>query len=294
MCEDGRSATLDAGNVKLTYNALLEKVSGCRKLKLSFKGCIFRQRQEKKNDSRRRQESQENLKLPSRHYSVKGISPANRLGMISGLLLSLTLHLSLWLWSQSVSEFSRFWMAHLVLIFVLIFYHQEFQHEAEEMCSHHHSRTKKSKKNKKQRRKSRSRSVCFKIFLSRWNNHYILYIAFRFRRRSNSEEKARWQPLGIREWACEIKKAKEEKEEEQECLCNLIFVMWTLKAKVYLISLVPWPVRRRQRGPARISKQPCWKHQRWRRRPQRGGTGEKTYAAFATACTGESVAWQPC
>ena len=25
MCEDKRSATLDAGNVKLTYNALLEK-----------------------------------------------------------------------------------------------------------------------------------------------------------------------------------------------------------------------------------------------------------------------------
>lgn len=26
VCEDRRSATLDAGNVKLTYNALLEKV----------------------------------------------------------------------------------------------------------------------------------------------------------------------------------------------------------------------------------------------------------------------------
>ena len=27
ICEDKRSATLDAGNVKLTYNSLLEKVS---------------------------------------------------------------------------------------------------------------------------------------------------------------------------------------------------------------------------------------------------------------------------
>lgn len=27
VCDDRRSATLDAGNVKLTYNALLEKVS---------------------------------------------------------------------------------------------------------------------------------------------------------------------------------------------------------------------------------------------------------------------------
>lgn len=27
VCEDRRSATLDAGNVKLTYNALLEKVN---------------------------------------------------------------------------------------------------------------------------------------------------------------------------------------------------------------------------------------------------------------------------
>lgn len=27
VCDDPRSATLDAGNVKLTYNALIEKVS---------------------------------------------------------------------------------------------------------------------------------------------------------------------------------------------------------------------------------------------------------------------------
>lgn len=27
VCDDARSATLDAGNVKLTYNALMEKVS---------------------------------------------------------------------------------------------------------------------------------------------------------------------------------------------------------------------------------------------------------------------------
>ena len=26
VCDDARSATLDAGNVKLTYNALMEKV----------------------------------------------------------------------------------------------------------------------------------------------------------------------------------------------------------------------------------------------------------------------------
>lgn len=30
VCEDRRSATLDAGNVKLTYNALLEKVCKLR------------------------------------------------------------------------------------------------------------------------------------------------------------------------------------------------------------------------------------------------------------------------
>jgi hypothetical protein len=37
VCEDRRSATLDAGNVKLTYNAFLEKVSpyiNCVKLML--------------------------------------------------------------------------------------------------------------------------------------------------------------------------------------------------------------------------------------------------------------------
>jgi len=28
VCDDARSATLDAGNVKLTYNALMEKVRG--------------------------------------------------------------------------------------------------------------------------------------------------------------------------------------------------------------------------------------------------------------------------
>ena len=29
VCDDPRSATLDAGNVKLTYNALIEKVCFC-------------------------------------------------------------------------------------------------------------------------------------------------------------------------------------------------------------------------------------------------------------------------
>ena len=29
VCDDPRSATLDAGNVKLTYNALIEKVNVC-------------------------------------------------------------------------------------------------------------------------------------------------------------------------------------------------------------------------------------------------------------------------
>ena len=34
VCEDKRSATLDAGNVKLTYNSLQEKAEGKEKEKL--------------------------------------------------------------------------------------------------------------------------------------------------------------------------------------------------------------------------------------------------------------------
>lgn len=44
VCDDPRSATLDAGNVKLTYNALIEKVSFSETVSHSNVGVNFPQR----------------------------------------------------------------------------------------------------------------------------------------------------------------------------------------------------------------------------------------------------------
>ena len=68
MCEDTRSATLDAGNVKLTYNALLEKVERVATLKVlpSMRSAflIFSSLQaESREKERQREEARKQKKL---------------------------------------------------------------------------------------------------------------------------------------------------------------------------------------------------------------------------------------
>ncbi|XP_065341931.1 pre-mRNA-processing factor 40 homolog A isoform X2 [Cloeon dipterum] len=123
VCEDGRSATLDAGNVKLTYNSLLEKA-------------------EAREKERQKEENRKSRKIETAFKSLlrdKNVSIDTTWDDIRPLIETDPSFDSVTLESERIRIF------------------KDFQHESEEMCAHHHAR-KKSKKNKKQKRKSRSRS----------------------------------------------------------------------------------------------------------------------------------------
>lgn len=124
VCEDQRSATLDAGNVKLTYNALLEKAEA-------------RERERQKDESRRQRKLESAFRSLLRDTDVDYNSNWDD---VRDKLQSEDAFRSISLESERVRIF------------------KEFQHETEEACSHHHSRSKKSKKNKKQKKRSRSKS----------------------------------------------------------------------------------------------------------------------------------------
>ncbi|XP_063235647.1 pre-mRNA-processing factor 40 homolog A isoform X2 [Bacillus rossius redtenbacheri] len=124
VCEDRRSATLDAGNVKLTYNAFLEKAEA-------------RERERLKEEARRLKKLEAAYKSLLKSYDVDYSSSWEDIrSKIEGepAFEAITLE------SERVRIF------------------KEFQHETEEACGHHHSRSKKSKKNKKQKKRSRTRS----------------------------------------------------------------------------------------------------------------------------------------
>ncbi|XP_059477896.1 pre-mRNA-processing factor 40 homolog A [Neocloeon triangulifer] len=124
VCEDGRSATLDAGNVKLTYNALLEKAEA-------------REKERQKEENRKSRKIEIAFKTLLREKTVNIDTSWDE---IRPLIENDPMFDSVTLESERIRIF------------------KEYQQETEEMCSHHHSRTKKSKKNKKQRRRSRSHS----------------------------------------------------------------------------------------------------------------------------------------
>ncbi|CAN8020805.1 unnamed protein product [Ixodes persulcatus] len=127
ISEDKRSATLDAGNVKLTYNSLLEKASAREKERLK----------EEARKQRRLETSFRNM-LKNAMPSIDTDST----------------------WDQVRKQFekeSAFVNLSLESERIRIF--KEYQLTLEEACSHHHSRSKKhSKKSKKAKKRSRSRS----------------------------------------------------------------------------------------------------------------------------------------
>ncbi|RZF34952.1 hypothetical protein LSTR_LSTR010044 [Laodelphax striatellus] len=124
VCEDQRSATLDAGNVKLTYNALLEKADA-------------RERERMKEETRHQRKLESAFRALLRDsdvdYNSNWDDVRDKLQMEDAFCAITT-----------ESERMRIF--------------KDFQHETEEACSHHHSRSKKSRKNKKQKKRSRSKS----------------------------------------------------------------------------------------------------------------------------------------
>uniref|UniRef100_A0A131YKU8 Pre-mRNA-processing factor 40 homolog B n=1 Tax=Rhipicephalus appendiculatus TaxID=34631 RepID=A0A131YKU8_RHIAP len=127
ISEDKRSATLDAGNVKLTYNSLLEKAAAREKERL-------------------KEEARKQRKLENAFRAMlKGAMPSIDSGSS---------------WDQVRKQFEKepaFINLSLESERMRIF--KEYQLTLEEACSHHHSRSKKhSKKTKKNKKRSRSRS----------------------------------------------------------------------------------------------------------------------------------------
>ncbi|XP_054269216.1 pre-mRNA-processing factor 40 homolog B isoform X2 [Macrosteles quadrilineatus] len=124
VCEDRRSATLDAGNVKLTYNALLEKAEA-------------REKERQKEENRRLRKLESAFRVLLRDLDVDYHSNWDEL-------------------RDKLADHEAFRAIGIESERLRIF--KEYQHETEEACNHHHSRSKKSKKNKKQKKRSRSRS----------------------------------------------------------------------------------------------------------------------------------------
>jgi len=136
VCEDRKSATLDAGNVKLTYNLLLEKAEA-------------REKERVKEETRKFKKLETGFK---------------------NLLKTLNVDYQM-AWEDvrsKIEEEQDFKAITLESERIRIF--KEYQHELEESCSHHHIRSKK-KKAKKLKRKSRSRSHSVSVIE---NSHFLI------------------------------------------------------------------------------------------------------------------------
>ncbi|XP_050076945.1 pre-mRNA-processing factor 40 homolog A [Anopheles maculipalpis] len=124
VCEDKRSATLDAGNVKLTYNSLLEKAVAAEKERL-------------KEETRR---------IRKMENELKGVWIEAGLTMVDSweTAQKLVIDREVYELYEKEDKVERLW--------------EDFVKETEDSCSHHHSRSKKSKKSRKHKKKSRSSS----------------------------------------------------------------------------------------------------------------------------------------
>ena len=123
VCEDKRSGTLDAGNVKLTYNSLLEKAEA-------------REREKIKEENRKLKRLESAFKSMLRSQEVE--------------------HGAVWDDVRPKLENEpAFNAVELESERVRMF--KDFLQTLEDACGHHHSKSKK-KKNKKKRSRTRSRS----------------------------------------------------------------------------------------------------------------------------------------
>lgn len=123
VCDDKRSLTLDGGNVKLTYNALLEKAE-------------VREKERLKDDNRRSKKLENAFRNLLRAKEVD--------------------HLATWETSLPKLEGDSAFEA-IIAESDRIRIFKDYQRDMEETCGHHHSRSKKNKKKeKKQKRRSSS------------------------------------------------------------------------------------------------------------------------------------------
>lgn len=124
VCEDKRSATLDAGNVKLTYNSLLEKAEAIEKERI-------------KEETKRLRKLENEIKAAWLEANVSPHEPFES-------AQKLVEHLEAYAIYEKELGVRKIW--------------EDFIRESEDACTHHHSRSKKSKKNKKHKKRLRSSS----------------------------------------------------------------------------------------------------------------------------------------
>lgn len=124
ICEDKRSASLDAGNVKLTYNSLLEKAE-------------MKEKERVKEETKRIKKLEVAFKNLLKDLNVDFEKPWDEIK----LKIEKEAEYKAF---EDDSERERIY--------------KEFQHEMEESCSHHHSRSRKSKKKKSKKYRGSSSS----------------------------------------------------------------------------------------------------------------------------------------
>lgn len=151
VCEDKRSATLDAGNVKLTFNSLIEKAESLERERL-------------KEESRRIKKMENELKAIWVEAGLSGVDSYEA-------ALALVAEKEVYADYEKEDRVERVW--------------EEYVKETEEACSHHHSRSRKSKKNKKhkKRQKSSSKSVSLICKFIIVKSGFLIYFTFRNQRR---------------------------------------------------------------------------------------------------------------
>lgn len=124
VCEDKRSANLDAGNVKLTYNSLLEKAETAEKERL-------------KEEHKRLKKLESEIKA---EWIEGNLTETDNFETAKNLVKNL----------EACIVYERDYSLEKVW--------EDFVKECEDACSHHHSRSRKSKKNKKHKKRARSSS----------------------------------------------------------------------------------------------------------------------------------------
>ena len=117
VCEDKRSATLDAGNVKLTYNSLMEKA-------------------ESKEKERQKEETRKSKKLETAFRTLLNESGVNEESDWEAVRAKLEGEPAFQAITQEYERISVF---------------KDFQRDLEESCGHTHGKSKKSKKSKKKK-----------------------------------------------------------------------------------------------------------------------------------------------
>jgi len=125
VCEDQRSASLDPGNVKLTYNSMLEKATAVEKEK-------------QKEENRRIRKLENEVK---NHWLDAGLTAADSWEKAKACVIDKIDYEAY----DAELKIEEVW--------------NEFTNETENICTHHHSKSKKSKKNRKRKKRSRSSSV---------------------------------------------------------------------------------------------------------------------------------------